>query len=327
MYALGIDIGGTNTDMGLVREDGTIVERRNIKTNQYTNFEKYAADLAEQINAMLSAANVPVEQLEGIGIGAPNGNFYTGCVENAMNLTMRGILNFEQEMAKYFDVPVVLSNDANAAAYGEYVYGGAKGMKNFIMFTLGTGVGSGIVIDGRLLLGATGAAGELGHAIVEPNGRLCSCGLHGCVEAYASSRGILQTYAELRASYDSLHRPAMGQRQTGWIDHSRALADITSKDLGDAANAGDPLALQTFARTAHYLGIAMANAVAFSSPEAIFLMGGPVLVGDPLLKPLQEEFNSHLLYCFDGSCKIHLSQLRANDVAILGAAALIKMKH
>ncbi len=326
MYALGIDIGGTNTDMGLVREDGTIVERRSIKTNQYTDFPQYAAVLAEQIKNMIASAGISVGQLEGIGIGAPNGNFYTGCVENAMNLTMRGVLNFEKEMAKYFNVPVVLSNDANAAAYGEYVYGGAKGMKNFIMFTLGTGVGSGIVIDGRLLLGATGAAGELGHAIVEPNGRLCSCGLHGCVEAYASSRGILQTYAELRAAYDSLHRPAVEQRQSGWIDHTRSLADITSKDLGDAANAADPLALETFARTAHYLGIAMANAVAFSSPEAIFLMGGPVLVGEPLLRPLREEFEKHMLYSFKGSCQIHLSQLRANDVAILGAAALIKMK-
>lgn len=326
MYAIGIDIGGTNTDMGLVNSDGTIVVRRNLPTNQYTDFPKYVADLAAEIRAMMAAASVDIAQVEGIGIGAPNGNFYTGCVENAMNLSMRGILNFEQEMSRYFNLPVVLSNDANAAAYGEYVYGGAKGMKNFIMFTLGTGVGSGIVIDGRLVLGATGAAGELGHAIVVPEGRQCSCGLHGCIEAYASSRGILQTYAELRVAYDSLHKPASHLAQAGWIDHTRSLSDITCKDLGMAANLGDPLAAKAFEITANYLGMAMANAVAFSSPEAIFLMGGPAQVGEPLMRPLHESFDNHLLYCFKGSCQIRMSQLAANDVAILGAAALIKMK-
>ncbi|MBR1792212.1 MAG: ROK family protein [Bacteroidales bacterium] len=326
MYAIGIDIGGTNTDMGLVRNDGTIIERRNLKTSQYTIFSQYVNDLAEAIRSMIETHSIDMSQIEGIGIGAPNGNFYTGCVENAMNLTMHGVLNFEKEMAKHFSLPVVLSNDANAAAYGEYVYGGAKGMKNFIMFTLGTGVGSGIVIDGRLVLGSTGAAGELGHAIVMPDGRQCSCGLHGCIEAYAASRGILQTYAELRAAYDALHKPETHNFQTGWIDHTLPLSSITSKNLGDAANAGDPLAVQTFEITGRYLGLAMANAVAFSSPEAIFLMGGPAQVGEPLLRPLRESFESHLLYGFKGTCQIRMSQLTANNVAILGAAALIKMK-
>ena len=195
-YAIGIDIGGTNTDMGLVRNDGTIIARSNIPTNAYTELEPYIRDMMASIDKMMSDAGIA--QIEGIGIGAPNGNFYTGCVDNAPNLTIKGVLNFEQEIHKYMDVPVVLSNDANAAAYGEMVYGGAKGLDNFIMFTLGTGVGSGIVIDGKLVHGSTGAAGELGHSILIPGGRKCSCGREGCLETYTSARGIVQTYRELK---------------------------------------------------------------------------------------------------------------------------------
>ena len=326
MYAIGIDVGGTNTDMGLVSEEGKIVARRRFSTSKYNNFQQYIHDMMDELKQLLATVSADFSNVEGIGIGAPNANYYTGCVENAMNLSMKGLLNFGAEIKRYVDVPVALSNDANAAAYGEYIYGGAKGMKNFIMFTLGTGVGSGIVIDGRLLLGSTGAAGELGHAILVPDGRQCSCGLRGCTEAYASSRGILQTYAELRASHDALHRDDNEPTTPGWIDHNRALTDLSCKDLGDAANAGDPLAIKAFEITAHYLGMAMANAVAFSSPSAIFLMGGPTQVGEPLLAPLRREFEKHLLYNYKGTCKVRMSELRANEVAILGAAAVIKMK-
>ena len=183
-------MGGTNTDMGLVTENGNIVQRRNIPTNAYTELEPYVHDMMREIDSMVaeqSGIDGMAVQIDGIGIGAPNGNFYTGCVDNAPNLTIKGNLNFEKEIHKYRDVPVVLSNDANAAAYGEYVYGGARGMKHFIMFTLGTGVGSGIVIDGRLVHGSTGAAGELGHAILYQHGRKCSCGREGCLETYTSA--------------------------------------------------------------------------------------------------------------------------------------------
>lgn len=303
-YSIGIDIGGTNTDMGLVRNDGTIVTRSNIPTNAYIDLEPYIRDVMACIDKMMKDCNV--DAIEGIGIGAPNGNFYTGCVDNAPNLTIKGVLNFEQEIHKYMNVPVVLSNDANAAAYGEMIYGGAKDLDNFIMFTLGTGVGSGIVIDGKLVHGSTGAAGELGHSILIPNGRKCTCGRHGCLETYTSARGIVQTYFELKGT--------------------PVTPDVDSKRIGDLANQGDPIAIKTWETVADQLGLAMANAVNFSAPQAIFLMGGPTKVGEPLLKPLQAAFDRYLLNIFAGSCQIRMSQLKANEVAILGAAALIKMK-
>lgn len=302
-------MGGTNTDLGLVTENGNIVQRRNLPTNVYTQFEPYIKDMMKVVDEMLEAQRVldgQAVQLEGIGVGAPNGNFYTGCVDNAPNLTMKGVLDFGKEIHKWKDVPVVLSNDANAAAYGEYVYGGARGMKHFIMFTLGTGVGSGIVIDGRLVHGSTGAAGELGHAILYQHGRKCTCGREGCLETYTSARGIVQTYCELKGC--------------------EVTPDITSKMIGELAHQGDPVALKTWATVGDQLGLAMANAVTFSAPEAIFLMGGPAQVGEPLLKPLREAFDKYLLNIFQGSCTIRMSELKANEVAILGAAALLKMK-
>lgn len=308
-------MGGTNTDLGLVTENGNIVQRRNLPTSAYTEFEPYIRDLMKVVDEMLEAQHAidgVVPSLEGIGVGAPNGNFYTGCVDNAPNLTMKGVLDFGKEIHKYRDVPVVLSNDANAAAYGEYVYGGAKGMKHFIMFTLGTGVGSGIVVDGKLVHGSTGAAGELGHAILYQHGRKCSCGREGCLETYTSARGIVQTYKELRAE--------SGERRTENDE------EVTSKMIGELAHQGDPVALKTWETVGDQLGLAMANAVTFSAPEAIFLMGGPAQVGEPLLKPLREAFDKYLLNIFAGTCQIRMSELKANEVAILGAAALLKMK-
>ena len=308
-YSIGVDMGGTNTDLGLVTENGNIVQRRNLPTNVYTQFEPYIKDMMKVVDEMLEAQRAIDGQAvhrEGIGVGAPNGNFYTGCVDNAPNLTMKGVLDFGKEIHKWKDVPVVLSNDANAAAYGEYVYGGARGMKHFIMFTLGTGVGSGIVIDGRLVHGSTGAAGELGHAILYQHGRKCTCGREGCLETYTSARGIVQTYCELKGC--------------------EVTPDITSKMIGELAHQGDPVALKTWATVGDQLGLAMANAVTFSAPEAIFLMGGPAQVGEPLLKPLREAFDKYLLNIFQGSCTIRMSELKANEVAILGAAALLKMK-
>ena len=303
-------MGGTNTDMGLVTENGNIVQRRNIPTNAYTELEPYVRDMMREIESMVdgqSAIDGMAVQLEGIGIGAPNGNFYTGCVDNAPNLTIKGNLNFAKEIHRYRDVPVVLSNDANAAAYGEYVYGGARGMRHFIMFTLGTGVGSGIVVDGKLVHGSTGAAGELGHNILVPHGRRCSCGREGCLETYTSARGIVQTYCELA--------------------HVEPSPEITSKHIGELAHQGDPVALKTWETVADQLGLAMANSVTFSAPEAIFLMGGPAQVGEPLLKPLRAAFDKYLLNIYQGTCQIRMSELRANEVAILGAAALLKMKE
>lgn len=329
-YAIGIDVGGTNTDLGLVRNDAKIVARRSIPTGNYTEMEPYVRDIMTLISEMadqgdpeMGVSHIALNELTGIGMGAPNGNFYTGCVEWAPNLTMKGLLKFEEEFHKYVSIPVVLSNDANAAAYGEYVYGGARGMDHFIMITLGTGVGSGIVVDGKLVHGSTGTAGELGHNILIPGGRQCSCGRKGCLEAYTSARGIVQTYVELRAAKGT---PADADKHAGWIASSTPDKDITSKMIGDAANAGDPLALETYRMVGQWLGLACANACTFSAPQAIFLMGGPTKVGKPLTEPLAEAFEENLLNIYKGSCKIHMSQLVANEVAILGAAALVELR-
>lgn len=331
-YAIGIDVGGTNTDMGLVRDDGKIIARRNLSTGNYTDYRVYVKDIMGQITSMIEEGDpekgidaIRLNDLTGIGMGAPNGNFYTGCVDYAPNLTMKGLLEFEREFHQYVSIPVVLSNDANAAAYGEYVYGGAKGMQHFIMFTLGTGVGSGVVVDGKLVHGSTGTAGELGHNILIPGGRQCSCGRRGCLEAYTSARGIVQTYTEVRAEEEWASKmPAVTPAE--WIAPNTDAKDITSRMIGDAANAGDPLALETYRRVGHWLGIAVANSVTFSAPQAIFLMGGPTKVGEPLLAPLRKSFNEHLLNIYQGTCQIYMSHLKANEVAILGAAALIQLR-
>ncbi len=313
-YSIGIDIGGTNTDIGLVSAEGRCVARKNLPTRQYFDADLYVSDICKKIYEMMEEQHVAA--IDGIGIAAPMGNYYTGCIDNATNLNFRGTTNLNALVHKYIDVPVTVSNDANAAAYGELVYGGAKGMSNFITFTLGTGVGSGIVIDGKLLHGKTGNAGELGHVILIPDGRPCGCGRKGCLETYASATGIRYTALELlekRPQYDGVLSKIPKE-------------ELTSKHVGDAAHDGDPLALEVFEKTGQWLGIAMANAVAFSSPEAIFLMGGPVKAGEVLLRPLRETFKKSLCFVYDGSVDIRVSELPDNDAAILGAAALTKNK-
>ena len=313
-YSIGIDIGGTNTDIGLVSSDGRCLARKNLSTASYFDASAYVADICTKIREMMAEQHV--DAIDGIGIAAPAGNYYTGCIENATNLNFKGIIDLPKLFGEHIDVPVTVSNDANAAAYGELVYGGAKGMKNFITFTLGTGVGSGIVIDGKLVHGKTGNAGELGHAILIPSGRPCGCGRKGCLETYTSATGIRRTALELleqHPEYDGV---------LSRIDR----AALTSKDVGDAASQGDALALEVFEKTGNWLGIALANAVAFSSPEAIFLMGGPVKAGEVLMKPVRESFKKHLCFVYDNSVEIKVSELSGNDVAILGAAALTKAK-
>ncbi|MCQ2272098.1 MAG: ROK family protein [Bacteroidales bacterium] len=310
MHTIGIDIGGTNTDVGFVNTSGEVVLRRNLPTAQYSDAEKYADDLAKLILEMKNELGVEVK---GIGIGAPNGNFYTGCIEDAPNLNMHGNIFLAKMLEERLHLPCVLTNDANAAAYGEMVYGGAKGMKHFIMFTLGTGVGSGIIVDGKLLYGHDGFAGELGHTIIVPNGRQCKCGRRGCVEQYTSAGGIVQTCKELLAENPE-YKGSLSQISVDKID---------SKAIGDAANQGDKLAIEVFERTGAILGLAMANAVAFSSPEAVFLMGGPVKAGEVLLDPVRRSFDANVLSNYRGKVKICVSQLKQNDVAILGAAALV----
>ena len=313
-YSIGIDIGGTNTDIGLVRDDGRCMAKKNLPTNKYYDASVYVSDICDKIKDLMGENEVTA--IDGIGIAAPAGNFYTGCIENATNLNFKGVIDLAAMFHDHLDVPVVVSNDANAAAYGELVYGGAKGMKHFVMFTLGTGVGSGLVVDGKLVHGKTGGAGELGHAILIPEGRPCGCGRKGCLETYTSATGIRRTALEMMEAipdYDGALRK---------VDPK----ELTSKMVGDAAKYGDPLAIKVFEKTGYWLGIALANAVAFSGPEAIFLMGGPVKAGEVLLKPTRESFKKHLCFVYDGSVDIRVSELPDNDAAILGAAALTKAK-
>ena len=310
--SVGIDIGGTNTDYGLVDAGGKIVRRGRLKMAGFDEVTLYVKALAEALTAALAELEA---EADGIGIGAPNGNFYTSRIENAPNLKFKGIIPLSEMLRQYIPVPVTLSNDANTAAYGELVYGGARGMKDIIMFTLGTGVGSGVVVDGKLVHGFTGCAGELGHAILVPEGRLCSCGRHGCLEEYASARGICRTFEKMRSAAPQYDGPLAGV----------PFAELDPKRIADAARAGDSVALRTYEQTGYLLGIAAANAVAATSPEAVFLMGGPVQAGEILMEPLRASFEKHLYVSFKGKTQIRVSELNANDVAILGAAALIRM--
>jgi glucokinase len=311
-YSIGIDIGGTNTDIGLVRDDGVCIAKKNLPTNKYFDADIYVSDMYDQIKLLILENHI--DAIDGIGIAAPVGNYYTGCIENASNLNFKGIVNLKELFKGHIDVPVVVSNDANAAAYGELVYGGARGMKHFIMFTLGTGVGSGVVVDGKLVLGKTGGAGELGHAILIPEGRQCGCGNKGCLETYCSATGIRRTALEMMEN---------NPNYTGTLSKV-APEELTSKMVGDAAKYGDPLAIEVFNKTGYLLGIAMANAVTFSGPEAVFLFGGPVKAGDVLLNPVRKSFEEHLCFIFKGSVEVRVSELPDNDAAILGAAALVK---
>jgi glucokinase len=312
-YSIGIDIGGTNTDIGIVRSDGKIIDKENLHTNEYFDAALYVKDVADKIKLLLKRNNI--NEIDGIGIGAPNGNTYTGSIDKAPNLNFKGQVKLAEMMKQHIDTKVVVSNDANAAAYGEMIYGGAKNLDHFITFTLGTGVGSGIIIDRKLVLGSTSTAGELGHSIIIINGRQCGCGRQGCLETYTSARGICRTAIELLEQNPD-YKGVLRQ-----VDIDK----ITSKMIGDAANAGDPIGLKVFENVGYLLGIAMANAVTFSAPQAIFLMGGPVHAGEVLMKPLRKSFDEHLLNIFKGTVEIRVSELADNEVAILGAAALCQL--
>ena len=305
-WAIGIDIGGTNTDMGLVNEEGKCVARKHLPTGEFDDEELYADAMAQCIRELFVENGITdMEEVQGIGIGAPNGNFYTGCMEHAPNLRFRGSVDLKHLMERRLGLTTTVTNDANAAAYGEKIYGGAKEMNDFILVTLGTGVGSGIVCHGQLLYGHDGFAGELGHTILHVDGRSCSCGRCGCLETYASIRGIIQTYNEL-------------SEQVG----AKKMEGNNCKAITELADKGNPIAMATWERTARHLGIALANAVAFSSPEAIFLMGGPSQAGHWLYDPLRVYFEENLLSNYKGKVQVLPSQLPANDAAILGAAAL-----
>ncbi len=309
-YVLGIDIGGTNTVFGIVDARGNVIASSSIKTQRHNDFYLYLDELYAAASKLIEA-NDATDKIQGIGIGAPNANYYTGRIENAVNLPWPSI-NLAELVSEKFGIPVAITNDANAAALGEMTYGAARGMKDFIMITLGTGVGSGIVINGQMVYGANGFAGELGHVIVKRNnGRLCGCGRTGCLETYCSATGVARTAREF-----------LEARTEPSILRNLEIDAITSKDVYDAAVQGDKLAKDVFEYTGNILGEAMADMVSFSAPEAFILFGGLSKSGDLLLKPVCEALERNMLPCFKGLAKVILSELKEADAAVLGASAL-----
>jgi glucokinase len=305
---LGIDIGGTTTSFGFVDRAGNIFNRESIPTQAQDPAEALVARLHEHIEA----ARTGLPPLLGIGIGAPNANHHKGTIEKAVNLKWGPRVDFLGLVRRFYQVPLAITNDANAAAVGEMMFGNARGMKDFIVITLGTGLGSGIVSDGRLLYGTTGFAGELGHIVVEPGGRQCGCGKRGCLETYASATGLRRTMLTLLA-----------ERNDVCPLRNLPFTEMTSKRIYEAAKEGDAIALEAFDRTARILGMKLADAVAHTSPEVIFLAGGLAAAGELLFKPTQRYMESFLFGMYEGSVRLLPSKLEAGDSAILGAAALI----
>ncbi|MBD5236645.1 MAG: ROK family protein [Bacteroidales bacterium] len=311
-FVMGIDIGGTNTVFGIVDARGHVVASDSIKTRKHTNFEDYIKELHEGAERLIKL-NDAEGKIQGIGIGAPNANYFTGEILNPPNLPWGKVIPLAETVSKAFGgIPVAITNDANAAALGEMTYGAARGLKDFIMITLGTGVGSGIVVNGQLVYGHDGFAGELGHVIMKRNnGRVCGCGRTGCLEAYCSATGVARTareFLEIRTEPSLLR--------------NIALEDITSKDVYDAAMAGDMIAKEVFEYTGKILGEAIADMICFSSPQAIVLFGGLAKSGDLLLRPLQESLEANIFPAFKGKTQVILSELKESDAAVLGASAL-----
>ncbi|MEO6069362.1 MAG: ROK family protein [Chitinophagaceae bacterium] len=313
--AIGIDIGGTNTKYGLVNHRGEILKKGEIKTEQYERIEDFIDALYHTLVPLMN--EVDNTRIKGIGVGAPNGNFYTGTIEYAPNLQWKGIIPMANLITNKFSLPSSLTNDANAAAIGEMMYGAARGMRDFIMITLGTGVGSGIVANGQLIYGHDGFAGELGHTTIRPGGRKhWATGLYGSLESYTSATGIAITAKEMLAatSEDSLLR-------------NYKLDEIDSKRVYDCAMQGDKIAAEVYRFTGQILGEALANFIMFSSPEAIILFGGVIKAGDLLMLPTREHMEKNLLPIFQNKVKLIFSELKEADAAILGASALVWEKR
>jgi glucokinase len=329
--SIGIDIGGTNTAIGVVDSEGNVLYERKpqMSTPQKSEnpgmtqtvsdsiLNKYVGALTAEIrDAIEKVKHInPEIEVMGIGIGAPNANYYSGTIEYAPNLPFVGVINFASLMQKNFPEFkfVKLTNDANAAALGEMIYGGGKGMKNFAMMTLGTGLGSGLIVNGDLVYGSDGFAGECGHVTVIPEGRLCGCGGRGHLEAYCSATGIKRTVFELLAKYNDSESPLS----------TIPMSKMTSKVVFDAAEKGDRIAKEVFQITGEVLGRALADTVHYLSPEAIFLFGGAAAAGEYIFKPTKESMERHLMPVFRNKVKILPSELKESQAAILGASALV----
>lgn len=312
-YVIGLDLGGTNSVFGIVDSRGEIKATTAIKTQIYENVDDYVAASVEALQIIIDQVG-GIDKIKAMGIGAPNGNYYNGTIEFAPNLKWGhdGVVPLADLFSKALGISVALTNDANAAAIGEMTYGVARGMKNFIVITLGTGVGSGIVVNGQLLYGSDGFAGELGHVVVRPsNGRACGCGRKGCLEAYCSATGVARTAREFLAT-----------REDASLLRELNPEDITSLDVAIAAGKGDEMAKEIFDFTGELLGEACANFTAFSSPEAFIFFGGLTKAGDLIMKPILKGYNEHVLNIYKGKAKFLVSALDGSSAAVLGASAV-----
>lgn len=307
---IGIDIGGTTTSAGFVDRHGVIVCNETLETRASQPAPSLVSRLYDAIEKMRTTHPVEIA-FAGIGIGAPNANYHRGTVEHPVNLDWGASVNLVELFRRYYDLPVAITNDANAAAMGELLFGGARGMKHVIVITLGTGLGSGIIVNGELLYGADGCAGEIGHTVVDPAGRYCACGKRGCLEAYVSATGLCRTVFELLAQRCESSR----LRET-------CINDLTAKQVCKAACDGDQIALAAFDATARTLAVKLADAVAHTSPEAIFLSGGMAAAGDLLIVPTRRYLEEYLFKPFKGKIKLLFSELPEGSGAVLGAAAL-----
>lgn len=311
-YVIGLDMGGTNSVFGIVDQRGNIKSQTVISTKAYPDFKDYVKAAHEALQPALDQVG-GIQNIRAMGIGAPDANYYTGNIENAANLAWKGIVPCAQLFEEVFGIPVRVTNDANAAAMGEMTYGVARGMKNFIMITLGTGVGSGIVVDGRVVYGSDGFAGELGHFVIDhsDNARSCGCGRKGCLEAYTSATGVARTAREFleHSSEASLLRDLVAD-------------EITSYDVFKAAEKGDKLALDIFNYTGRILGTACADFATFCSPEAFVFFGGLTKAGEYLMQPLRKAYEENILFLYKNEAKLLISALNGSEAAVLGASAL-----
>lgn len=309
--AFGIDVGGTFTKIGLVNEKGNILKESRMPTVEHEDAQSFINSLAKELNAILASQNDEI-QIMGIGVGAPNANYLTGYIEHAPNLPWKGKTAIVKEIQKHFDVPVIVTNDANAAAIGEMHFGKAKDMKDFAIVTLGTGLGGGFVSNGQIIYGSDGFAGELGHTRVKIEGRRCKCGKNGCIETYVSATGIKRTIFEFLSFYNNDSKL-----------RSVSYEDLHSNMITEEAAKGDFIAQEAFRYTGRILGEKLADLVALFSPEAIFLFGGLMNAGDLILEPTKHHMEKNMLEVFANKTKLEISGLMEKNAAVLGASALI----
>ena len=312
-YTIGVDLGGTNTVFGIVSSSGEVIAEASIKTQAYPDVKDFVCAGTECLQKLICQVG-GIDRIKSMGIGAPNANYYTGCIEQAPNLPWHGVVPLAQMFSDALGIPVRMTNDANAAAIGEMTYGAARGMRDFIVITLGTGVGSGIVVNGSLLYGHDGFAGELGHVIMDrsDNARLCGCGRKGCLEAYCSATGVARTARQILEETDE---PSLLRQ--------KEISKIESLDVSIAAARGDALALRIFDFTGDMLGRACADFTAFSSPEAFIFFGGLTRAGELIMKPIRDSYERNVMPIYRGKAKFMISELMDRNAAVLGASAIV----